>query len=237
MYHSYLKVVSELVKSGKPRVRRAHYQRRRIGDAEASPDGLQDDLDGVGHEERRDHDDVEDPGGPRVRLRRQPRRKPGRDGGRGRAAAAAALVGVRGGSHLQEKAGEGRARRRSGGGTMGIWSGVKKMENVENDRQVDEESGVDSDSEVLFKEEGTGCQSNRWRTLTGAQPGNNLVCTLHCPNALWAGLWPLLGTAIASRYCLCYLTFLTLRLESVGLRLLDHSYSWGRFQDEYYIFN
>ena len=57
-YVSYLKVVSELVKSGKPRVRRAHYQRRRIGDAEASPDGLHDNLDGVGHEERRDHDDV-----------------------------------------------------------------------------------------------------------------------------------------------------------------------------------
>ena len=40
-HHTDLKLVSQLVESGEARVRRAHDQRRRLGDAEEPPDGLQ----------------------------------------------------------------------------------------------------------------------------------------------------------------------------------------------------
>ena len=116
---------------------------------------------------------------------------------------------------------------------MGIWSGVKKMENVENDTQVevDEKSGVDSDSDLGGVVQGRGNRLSKQQMANINRRAARQQSGLHCPNALW----PLLGTALASRYCLCYLTFLMLRVSDFGI--LDHSYSWGRFQDEYYIFN
>ena len=103
-----LKVVSELVEAGEARFRRAHDQRRGIGDAEAPPDWKEHRLDGVGKEEPRDDDGVEERGRPGARLRRQPRGQPGGHAGLG--GAAAAHLGGRGRSHLQEWAGEGRGR-------------------------------------------------------------------------------------------------------------------------------